>query len=51
MEEMTEREMQTVKKATLYELRLIFTNGEKTEYTTEELVELIDKIAIAKEQE
>ena len=36
--------------ATLYELRLIFTNGEKNEYTKEEIVELLDKIAMAKEQ-
>ncbi len=51
MEEMTEREMQSVKMSTLYELRLIFTNGEKTEYTKDEIVELLDKIAMAKEQE
>ena len=51
MEEMTEREMQSVKMSTLYELRLIFTNREKTEYTKDEIVELLDKIAIAKEQE
>ena len=49
--EMTEKEMQSVKMSTLYELRLIFTNGEKQEYTTEEIVELVDKIAMAKEQE
>ncbi len=48
---MTEREMQSIKMSTLYELRLIFTNGEKTEYTKEEIVELLDKIAMAKEQE
>ena len=48
---MTEREMQIIKMSTLYELRLIFTSGEKTEYTKEEIVELLDKIAMAKEQE
>ena len=48
---MTEREMQSVKMSTLYELRLIFTNGEKKEYTKVEIVELLDKIAMAKEQE
>ncbi|MCM1228214.1 MAG: hypothetical protein NC320_12500 [Clostridium sp.] len=48
---MTEKERQDTKMATLYELRLIFTNGEKNNYTTEEIVELLDKIAIAKEQE
>lgn len=30
--DMTERQMQSVKMSTLYELRLIFTNGEKKEY-------------------
>ena len=48
--EMTEKERQDTKMATLYELRLIFTNGEKTEYTKEEIVELLDKIAMAKDQ-
>lgn len=35
--DMTEKEMQTVRKATLYDLRLIFTSGEKKEYTTGQL--------------
>ncbi|MBQ9198564.1 MAG: hypothetical protein IJ141_00060 [Lachnospiraceae bacterium] len=48
--EMTEKEIQSIKMSTLYELRLIFTKGEKKEYTTEEIVELLDKIATAKEQ-
>lgn len=48
---MTEKERQDTKMATLYELRLIFTNGEKKEYTTEEIVQLLDKLAMAKEQE
>ena len=48
---MTEKERQDTKMATLYELRLIFTNGEKQNYTTEEIVELLDKLALAKEQE
>lgn len=50
IKDMTEREMQSVKMSTLYELRLIFTQGEKKEYTTEEIVELLDKIATAKDQ-
>lgn len=50
VQEMTEKEMQTVKMSTLYELRLIFTQGEKKEYSTEEIVELLDKIATAKDQ-
>ena len=48
--EMTEKEIQSIKMSTLYELRLIFTKGEKKEYTTEEIVELLDKIATAKDQ-
>ena len=48
---MTEKERQDAKLATLYELRLILTNGGKTEYTLDELCELLDKIAMAKEQE
>ena len=49
--DMTEKEMKTVKMSTLYELRLIFAHGEKKQYTTDEIVELLDKIATAKEQE
>lgn len=48
---LTENERQDTRMATLYELRLIFSNGEKKNYTTEEIVELLDKIATAKEQE
>lgn len=48
--EMTEKEMNAVKMSTLYELRLIFTQGEKKEYSTDEIVELLDKIATAKDQ-
>jgi hypothetical protein len=50
MDEMTEKEMDTVKKATIYELRLLITQGNKKEYTKEELVELLDKIALAQQQ-
>lgn len=39
------------KMATLYELRLIISNGEKREYTADEIVELLDKIAMAKDQQ
>ncbi len=48
---MTDKEWQDTKMATLYELRLIFANGEKSEYTKEEIVELLDKIAMAKDQQ
>jgi hypothetical protein len=46
---MTEKERQDTKMATLYELRLLITQGEKNEYTREEIVELLDKIAMANE--
>lgn len=51
MENMTERERKDTKMATLYELRLIFANGDKNEYSKEEIVDLLDKIATEKEQE
>lgn len=51
MESMTEKERKDTKMATLYELRLIFTQGEKEQYSREEIVELLDKIATAKESE
>ena len=50
MEEMSEKEMKTVKMSTLYELRLLFAQGDKEQYTKEEIVELLDKIATAKDQ-
>ena len=51
MEEMTEKERKDAQMATLYELRLLFTQGDKEQYTKEEIVVLLDKIATAKEQE
>lgn len=48
---MTEKERKDTKMATLYELRLLFAQGEKTEYTKEEIAELLDEIATTKEQE
>ena len=50
MEGMTEKEMKTVKMSTIYELRLLFAQGDKEQYTREEIVELLDKIATAKDQ-
>jgi len=46
-----EKDYKMIEKATLYDLRLIFTTGEKDTYTREEIVELLDKIALAKDQE
>lgn len=40
-----------IQKALLYDLRLIFSTGEKDTYTREEIVELLDKIALAKDRE
>jgi len=47
----TEKERKDTQLATLYELRLIFSGGEKDQYSREEIVELLDKIALAKGQE
>ncbi|MCI9224242.1 MAG: hypothetical protein HFE91_02100 [Acutalibacter sp.] len=44
----TEKEMDKLELATIYELRLLFSEGEKEEYTRQEIVELLDKIAISK---
>lgn len=48
---MTDIERKDTKMATIYELRLLFTSGEKREYTVDEIAELLDKIAAAKDQE
>ena len=47
----TEKEIKLIEKGTIYDLRILFTTGEKETYTKEEIVELLDKIAIAKDQE
>ena len=46
---MADKERKDTKMATLYEIRLLFTQGEKEEYTKDEIVELLDKIALAQE--
>lgn len=51
MEELTEKERKDARMAILYELRLVIVNGDKEEYTRTEIVELLDKIAMAKFQE
>ena len=48
---MTDKERKDTKMATIYELRLLFTSGEKRTSTGEEIAELLDKIAAAKDQE
>lgn len=47
----TEKERKDTQKALLYDLRLIFSTGEKEDYTKQEILELLDKIALAKDQE
>lgn len=43
-----EAEMRKIELATLYELRLTISGSEKTDYTKEELLQLLDQIAIVK---
>ena len=47
---MTKEERNDTKLATIYELRLLFSTGEKENYTKDELLDLLDKIAISKDQ-
>lgn len=47
----TEKERKIIQKALLYDLRLIFSTGEKEDYTRQEILDLLDKIALAKDQE
>lgn len=42
------KERRDAKMTMLYELRLMIAKDKKTEYTKEEIAELIDKIAVAK---
>ncbi len=51
MEIMNEKEIKIVKNSTIYEIRLAFACGEKENYKKEEILEMLDKIALAKEQE
>ena len=48
---MTDKERKDTQKAVLYDLRILFTTGDKETYTKEEIAELLDKIAEAKAQE
>lgn len=48
---MTDKERKDTKMATLYELRLLISDDEKANYTKEELLELLDKVAKTKDQE
>ena len=46
----SEKEIQIIEKATLYDLRRLIKNSGKETYTNEELCNLIDTIAEAKDQ-
>lgn len=48
---MTDRDMIAARYMAYYQLRLIISEGEKNEYTKEEILELIDKVTMAKDQE
>ena len=47
----TEKERIDTQKSLLYDLRLIFSSDAKENYTKEEILSLLDKIALAKSQE
>ena len=47
----TEKKRKDTQKAMLYDLRLIVKASEKEQYTKEELLDLFDTIAAAKDQE
>ena len=47
----TEKDYKVIEKATIYDLRRLFKNSDKATYTKEELCDLLDTIADAKDQE
>ena len=51
MEELTEKDRKIAEIATLYELRLLISQGEKEEYSRTEILDLLDKVALARMQE
>lgn len=48
---MTDKERKDIQKATLYDLRRLLKNSGKETYTVQELCDLLDTIADAKDQE
>jgi len=44
----SEKEILKIELATLYELRLIISEGDKKDFTRNEILELLDKIAVTK---
>lgn len=49
MEVMNEKAIKIIKNSTIYEIRLVFSSAEKEDYKKEEILEMLDKIALAKE--
>ena len=47
----TEKDYKIIEKATLYDLHLIIKASDKEHYTKDELLDMLDKIAMAKDQE
>ena len=47
----TEKERKDTQKAMLYDLRLLIKGSDKEQYTKEELLDLLDTIAAATDQE
>ena len=47
MDDMNEKERKDARMAVLYELRLMFANDEKTEFTKQEILDKLDDTAIA----
>lgn len=47
----TEKEIKIITKSTIYDIRLLVDSSEKENYTKEEVLELLDQIARAKDQE
>lgn len=41
----TEKEIKRIELATVYEIRLMLTSKDKEEYTTEEILEILDQFA------
>jgi len=50
MEEMNEKERQDTKMATLYEIRLTISQNDKENYTKDEILQMLDIIAMTKDQ-
>ena len=51
LEEAKQKDYKVIEKATIYDLRRLFKNSDKATYTKEELCDLLDTIADAKDQE